>query len=266
MSQPAIITLTSDFGPDSPYVAQMKASILTIARSATIVDVTHSIPPQDIRGGQIVLLDVANRFPRGTIHVAVIDPGVGTNRRVVAIEAGDQIYVGPDNGLLWPLVERAGSATAVHLTNDRCWLPDVSATFHGRDVMAPVAAHLANAVPLRDTGTAIDSASLVASPLPQPECTTGRIVGSVIDVDRFGNLITNITRKQLTAAGLSSDMVIRCGRCVLDSISRAYGHHAPGTVLALLDSQGRLEIAVTNGSACRQLNATRDAVVIVERC
>jgi len=246
-----LITLTTDFGSDSPYVAQMKGVILSICRDAELVDVTHAIGPQNIREGAVVLSDVSSRFPPGTIHVAVIDPGVGTARRLVYAEIGLQRYLAPDNGLLGLLVRRELPRRVIALENAQFWLPQPSRTFHGRDILAPVAAHLAGGLDPAELGPPVDRLEMLECSLPRKDGS--RIVGEVLYVDSFGNLITNIGAGELAALGEPSRVTVECGGREIAGIVPTYGSALPGELLALLDSQGRLEIAVAHGSAARTL-------------
>ncbi|MCA9211061.1 MAG: SAM-dependent chlorinase/fluorinase, partial [Planctomycetales bacterium] len=190
-----IVTLTTDFGEVGSYVGQMKGVILSLARQAAIVDITHSIGPQNVRQAAMILDEATRRFPAGTVHVAVIDPGVGTTRRILAARIGSQYYVAPDNGLLSLLASRYEGNVFVELTERKYWLPEVSATFHGRDIMAPVAARLLGGLAIEWLGRPINQ--LHECVWPEPALQANRIVGQVIAVDTFGNAITNIDRDHL---------------------------------------------------------------------
>jgi len=190
-----VITLTTDFGTDSPYVAAMKGTILSINPDATLVDITHAIPPQDVRRGSIVLEGVAERFPAGTIHVAVVDPGVGTDRAIIYVEIGRHRYVAPNNGLLSRLAARTAPSKIIRLENREYWLPEVSSTFHGRDIMAPVAAHLSLGVPPERLGPPV--LGLIEIEWPEVRQSLKRLEGVVQEIDSFGNLITNVTAEMI---------------------------------------------------------------------
>ena len=193
----SVITLLTDFGTDSPYVAMMKGVIFSINPHVTIVDITHAIPPQDIRSAAFVLNEVCRRFPSGTVHLAVVDPGVGTDRDLVYLEIGQQRFVGPDNGL-FSRVARDRVITRIHVLAERdYWLPEISATFHGRDIMAPVAARLSLGLDPVLVGPRLER--LVDLAWPQAQVGARQIVGEIQAVDSFGNLITNITSAQLSA-------------------------------------------------------------------
>jgi len=257
----SIITLTTDFGTSSPYVAQMKAAILGIAPDATLVDITHAIRPQDVRQGAIVLAATAPHFPLGSIHLAVVDPGVGTSRPLVAARIDSRLYVAPDNGLLSRLTASVPAEQIVELAERRYWRAAVSRTFHGRDIMAPVAAHLAGGVELAALGPPRDR--LVSLDWPLPEVAPGRISGRVESIDSFGNLVTNISGELLDAASAGS-VRIRCGDTrPIAGLSATYGQQPAGTLVALIGSGGLLEIASVNGSAANALGAGVDAPVEV---
>jgi len=246
-----LITLTTDFGIGSPYVAQMKGVVLSICREVDLVDITHAVSPQNIREGAIVLADATPRFPPGTIHVAVVDPGVGMSRQIVYAEIGSQRYVAPDNGLLSLLVRQYRPGLIVALENGNYWAPKPSQTFHGRDIMAPVAAHLASGRDPVELGPRL--ASLVALDWPEPRKSTSRIDGQVLVVDSFGNLITNIRREDVAALGEPRSLTIDCSGRLIRGIVPTYGAALPGEIVALFDSQGRLEIAKVGGNAAAEL-------------
>lgn len=243
---PAVITLTSDFGTRDTYVAEMKAVILGITRAVHLVDLTHEIAPRDVPGGAFALHRAAPRFPPRTIHLAVVDPGVGTPRRALVVAASDQLFVGPDNGLFTPFLDAPGW-TAFELTAPEYRLPRVTSTFHGRDVFAPAAAHLALGVPAPAFGPPVhDPVRLAALRGQSGEAPRGQ----VLHVDRFGNLVTSITEEAVARLGTAVDVRIGGRRLPL---VRTYGDLRRGTVGALIGSDGRLEVAVRDGSAARVL-------------
>ena len=249
--QSGIITLTTDFGERDPYVAMMKGVILSINPDAGIVDITHQVPAGSIGEGASVIKEAYTYFPSGTVHVGVIDPGVGGKRRPIAVLAGNHSFVGPDNGLLWPLMETQGHTDVIHLKEKRYWMDKISPTFHGRDIFAPVAAHLSLGVSPFLLGEKIDNPSTLSSPLPlKKNCD---LAGEVIRVDHFGNIITNITREHLSPFLTSKDLTIKIGGLVLREISTTYDDVPEGQPLALIGSSGRLEIAVNMGRAADYL-------------
>jgi S-adenosylmethionine hydrolase len=259
----SIITLTTDFGTGSPYVAQMKGVILSIDPEAVLIDVTHAISPQDVRQGALVLEEVAPRFPKHSIHLCVVDPGVGTERKIVCAEIGGRFYIAPDNGLLSRLAANGPVAGIVALTNRAYWLPSVSATFHGRDILAPVAAHLSLGVGLDDLGEPVDRQKLVQLDWQQVTVEADRIVGAVISIDAFGNLITNIGADVLATAVCRGPVVVHCAGQTMGGISRTYAEREPGSLVALVGSGGKLEIAVVNGNAAQTFQGKAGDAVIV---
>jgi len=258
-----IITLTTDFGVSSPYVAQMKGEILSRNREAVVVDITHAIAPQNVVEGAMVLADVARRFPTDTIHVAVIDPGVGTSRRLLYAEIDSQRYIAPDNGLLTLVVRRSTPTTLIELREDSYWNGQVSSTFHGRDILAPLAAHLSLGAEPARLGASANSLFLLS--LPEPQIATDHIVGHVLLADSFGNLITNIYREQVCALAAPELLSVTCKERMVCGISRTYGDRRPGEIVALFDSQGRLEIAVAHGNAAKLIGAELGTSIVVRR-
>ncbi|HPM84635.1 MAG TPA: SAM-dependent chlorinase/fluorinase [Candidatus Anammoximicrobium sp.] len=249
----SILTLTTDFGSGSPYVAQIKGVILSIHPHAVLVDITHDIAPQDVRQGALVLEDVTPRFPESSIHVAVVDPGVGTDRRVLAAEIGRRYYIAPDNGLLGRLIGRDPDARVMALTKREYWLSAVSATFHGRDILAPVAAHLSLGTALEELGEAWDQPVQVS--WPEAVVEKNRLQGEIIAIDTFGNLISNITQDLIAATRAPDAATVHCGGRTISGIVATYGQRPPGTPIALVGSSNRLEIAVVNGNAAVELRA-----------
>ncbi|XXF81301.1 SAM-dependent chlorinase/fluorinase [Myxococcaceae bacterium GXIMD 01537] len=256
-----LVSLLTDFGLADTYVGQIKAAILRIAPEALLVDLTHEIPAQDVRTGAFLLWTAVEAFPPGSLHLAVVDPGVGSDRRAVAVRSrrGD-IFVGPDNGLIVPALERLGGlAEAIELSEPLFWGPRRSRTFHGRDIFAPVVGHLASGVPLAHLGKAIPS---LESPytFPPPTHENGWPVGEVIHVDAYGNLITS-----LTAEFLPERFTVHIGSAVIpDAPHPHYQAVAPGELLALMGSAGLLEISARDGSAHAVLGASRGERVRIE--
>lgn len=249
-----ITTLTTDFGPGSPYVAQMKGVLLSIHPQITIVDISHTIAPQDVMGGAFVWGETCHHFPPGTIHVAVVDPGVGTSRAIVAAELGAQVFIAPDNGLLSIVQQRYPTQRLVRLENRAFWREEISPTFHGRDILAPVAAHLSRGVALDELGPPLKR--LVQLEIPRPHREPQNIQGCVLHVDTFGNLITNIEAALFAGDITPGQMRIRCRTARIDGLVATYGAGKPGTLVALMGSSHRLEIALVDGSAAAALEAT----------
>lgn len=259
------IALLTDFGTSDHYVAQMKGVILGIAPGVSIVDVTHEIPPQDVRRGAFLLDDLhrAGVFCAGTVHVAVVDPGVGSERSLVAVAADDQFYIAPDNGLLTLILDRASTTDIISLSKQQFQRSAVSSTFHGRDVMAPAAAHLARGLPFRELGTRYEREPVRLSNL-HPVILPRQIEGSIAWVDRFGNLVTNINVDLLSE--IPSDRLrLTCDRRKLVGLKRFYAEVPAGEPLLLIGSSGRLEIAVNGGSAAHLFGASAGDRVIVDR-
>jgi S-adenosylmethionine hydrolase len=256
-----IITLLTDFGLEDGYVAAMKGVIAGIAPDARLVDITHLVPPQDVAFARFRLLTVAPFFPAGTVHLAVVDPGVGTARRALGVRSrSGSFFVGPDNGVLTGALEADPPVAAVELSEPGAWrTPDPSATFHGRDIFSPVAAHLANGTALESLGRAVTRDQLVKLELPHWERVAGGATGAIQAVDRFGNLITNVPGTALAAHASWSATV--SGRTLPGH--RTYGDVPPGSALALVGSHGFVELAVHRGDARRGLGvAVGDRVQI----
>jgi len=255
-----VITLLTDFGLADFFVGAMKGAILSIHREATIVDLTHLIPPQDIWAAAITLADGIETFPEGTIHVAVVDPGVGSQRRAVLIETARFFFIGPDNGLFTLALEEDPPHRVIQITNARFFRHPVSRTFHGRDVFAPVAAWLARGVPPSEFGPEI--AELQRLPIPRVERlgpTHWR--GQIIHVDRFGNLITNVTARDVPLEALRAGGRLRVNGHEVAALRTHYQEAAEGEVFALIGSTGRLEISIRQGSAATTLGVGRGAAV-----
>jgi S-adenosyl-L-methionine hydrolase (adenosine-forming) len=262
-----LITLTTDFGLTDSYVAQMKGVILGIAPDATLVDITHQVPPQDIVAGSVILADAVGAFPPDTIHLVVVDPGVGSERRAVAVETKSRgerpgpRFVAPDNGVLTGALQQFPLRRAVRLAERRFWRTDVSHTFHGRDVFAPVAAHLARGIELTEFGPPLDW-DLILLPSVLPVVGADEIRGHIVRTDSFGNLITNIDAS-LIPEEVRSRVAIEIGMQRIDGISRFYGEKQAGELLALFGSSGRLEIAIRDGHAGQVLAAWSGEEVVV---
>lgn len=249
MARHPIITLLTDFGTVDPFIGQMKGVIAMRCPRATVIDLTHAIEPQNVRQAGYVLADSWRFFPPGTIHTAVVDPGVGSARRIIAARVDDQLLIAPDNGLLTAVFADVPPTRVRVLENPDLFLKSVSNTFHGRDKFAPAAGLFAAGLKFEDAGATVDDWQTLA--LPQPTVADdGAVTGEVILIDRFGNLITNIRGPQLPAL----PEVALAGRR-LAGLKRAYVEVAPGEPLAIISSAGRLEIAVNQGSAAEHFNA-----------
>ena len=251
MKPSGIITLTTDFGRSDPYVAMMKGVILSINPDAKIIDVTHQISASSIKEGGLIIKDSYTYFPSGTVHVGVVDPGVGSTRRPIAVLVENYIFVGPDNGLFSTIIETQRHTDVIHLKEKRYWMNSISPTFHGRDIFAPVAAHLSLGVDPFCMGEKIDNPTPLAYPLPRENNTD--LVGEIIRVDHFGNLITNITREHLSPFLSSKGLIIKIGSLILKKISTTYNDVPEGQPLALIGSSNVLEIAINMGNAQNDL-------------
>ena len=257
------VTLTTDFGLQDAYVGAMKGVIAGIAPQAQMIDLSHHIPPQDIQKGAFVLWSAVDTFLQGSVHLAVVDPGVGSDRRAIAAEAGGQFFVGPDNGLLWPALQRFPSIRVVHLDQPRFWRAEISSTFHGRDIFASVAAHLAAGTPLRELGTPIDDP--VEIDLFDIHGDGKRIWGRVIAVDHFGNLCTNLSRGALRGIEDLDACRLHVGEHKIQGgLSRTFSDVQPGEIVVYFNSFGLLEIAARDGYAARILDIRTHAPVWIE--
>ena len=256
-----VIALLTDFGLRDHYVAAMKGVMLGICPDATFLDVTHEITPQDVLEGALELEAVARYLPPGTVVVGVVDPGVGSLRRGIAIEAGGLRFVGPDNGLFSLAVGPRTPDLAVEITNGAFMRDSISRTFEGRDRFAPVAAWLARGAHVSECGPV--ASDLVALTVPRAVVTPERIDGVVLREDRFGNLMTNIRRDDLSVVGLQAS--VRVADTTITALSATYADVAHGALCALVGSTDRLEIATNGGSATAILGVARGAAVHVLR-
>ncbi len=258
-----IITLLTDFGIRDGYPGVMKGVIWKIAPEVQIADISHTIKPQNILHGALALARTTLFFPAGTIHVAVVDPGVGTERRPIGLHLGEHYFIGPDNGLFTLVLERAEDnherVQLVHLDQPQYWLPEISHVFHGRDIFAPSAAHLATGVPLEKLGTLIQDP--VRLQIPRPEAISGGgLRGEVMEIDTFGNLSTNIEQSDLLNLG---EISVRVAGRRIDGLVSTFGDRPKGTLIALYGTSHDLIISVVNGDAARTLNMSLGDIVKV---
>lgn len=258
------VTLLSDFGLRDPYVAEMKAVILTICPQARIVDISHLIQKFNIRMGAFVLASATRYFPKGAIHVAVVDPGVGTKRRALLAETKHAFYIGPDNGLLMLAAQREGIRHVYAISNPKLMLPQVSSTFHGRDMFAPAAAHLANRTPPSDFGQEISD--YVVPRFAKPVLKPRELMGEILHIDDFGNIITNITRDDLEKMRVKPKQMLSTkmkNKSWNIRFCTAYGDVPQKTVLTLIGSHDFFEIAVNQGNASKKFRTkVGDAVKV----
>jgi S-adenosylmethionine hydrolase len=260
MASQGIVTLLSDFGWQDGYVGIIKGAIACINPQLSVIDITHQIPAHNIAAGRFCLMNAYLYFPRETVHVAIVDPGVGSQRRGVAVALQEGFLVGPDNGLLSGVLNLSSALAAVELTQPRYWrVRQPSSTFHGRDIFAPVGAHLASGVPLEALGNPIPPESLVQLAIPSAQVQAQEIVGSIQYIDIFGNLITNIPAAAVMGKTWSvaiADRTIPQGR--------AYSDVQPGECLGLIGSHGWLEIAANGESAQARLQVREGDRAIVK--
>jgi hypothetical protein len=257
-----VITLTTDFGTADWFVGTMKGVIAGIAPGATVVDVTHGIPRGDLRAGAFALAASCRFFPKHTIHVAVVDPGVGSARAAIAVQTASALFVGPDNGVLSWALRGEKIKTIRRLENEQYFFHPVSRTFHGRDVFAPVAAHLSRGVNIRRLGPPADD--FIRLPWPEPIRETHQVRGEVVHVDRFGNAITNLTADEVRGRSAAAPVVVVRGKS-LCAVAAFYQAVRRGQPVAVVGSSGFLEIAVNGGNAAKRL-ALRVGTPVVVRC
>jgi len=253
-----IISLLSDFGLKDSYVAEMKAVILGICENAQIVDISHAVSKFDVRMGAFVLASAAPCFPKGSLHVAVVDPGVGLERRPIVVETKHSLFVGPDNGLLMLAAKKEGTKHVYAISNAEFMLKRVSKTFHGRDVFAPVAAYLAKGQALSEMGLEING--YLVPEFAEPSVKAGRIDGEVLHIDDFGNVITNISAKHL------SEIAVKEGNYLSIKLNKksarlkycsTYGKVKVNELLTLIGGHGFFEVAMNQGNAAAKLKAKK---------
>lgn len=257
---PPIITLTTDFGTQDHYVSAMKAVILGIAPGVRMVDISHQIPPQDVMAAAWVVKNAAMLFPPETVHMVVVDPGVGSRRNPIAIRIQDQFFVGPDNGIFSLIAEEYGY-DAVRLSNKAYWRDAPSATFHGRDIFAPVAAHLAGGADFGALGEPVHE--LVTYRWAVPISDKDGIQGWIVHIDRFGNLISNIPSSLIERSVGSSKFRIYVGNMILEEMVPTYSSVPDGEPAACIGSSGTLEIAINKGNAREMLGVEKGAQISI---
>jgi S-adenosylmethionine hydrolase len=262
MNPSGIITLITDFGVSDPYAAMMKGVILSINTAAKVIDVTHQIRTGSVLQAAGLLLETFPYFPAGTVHVAVVDPGVGSDRRLIAIQARSHWFVGPDNGVFWPVLKDERGALVVELTETEYFLPHVTRTFHGREIFAPVAAHLSLGVSLDRMGRIIKNP--VQLNLPAPHEDENALYGRIIRVDHFGNIITNIPSVTLVRFLGAAMPCVEVGSLAIRRLSHIYANVGEGEPLALINSSGLLEVAVNLGRASDYLGADPAEIIGME--
>jgi S-adenosylmethionine hydrolase len=252
-----LVTLSTDFGAASPYVAAMKGVLLGVNRDARLLDLSHSLPPQNIRHAAYFLAQAVPYFPDNTLHVCVVDPGVGSERAILYAEAGSQRLLAPDNGCLTEVLKVLGGPTQIRrLTEQKFWRKSISSTFHGRDIFAPAAGHLSHGLNPAELGPEVTD--MVQLELPQPRRGESWLEGEVAFVDDFGNLISNVPVEMLP-----SKFEVTVGDQNIRHYVRSYAEAKPGELIALISSDGHLEIALVNGNAAHKLRADSGTAVTV---
>jgi S-adenosylmethionine hydrolase len=254
-----IVALLTDFGLKDPYVGVMKGVILGVNPNARIIDLSHDIGSQDVLEAYFLLSNSYRYFPAGTVFVAVVDPGVGSDRAIVAVEAERHTFLAPDNGLLGFLEKDGRIRRIVQVSNDAYFLKPVSNTFHGRDIFAPVAGHLSQGIDLPRLGPEVRGIQKIAAPAPKMT-REGVIVGEIVSIDRFGNLVTNIPGDRLAAA---DTVEVKVGKATIRRLSTSYASMKKGELLAIAGSTGTLEISVNTGDARKKTGAKIGGVVRV---
>ena len=259
----SIITLTTDFGVDDEYVGVMKGVILSINPAAIIVDITHHIKPQDLIQTAYTIKCSYKYFTKGSIHIVVVDPGVGSDRAILAVEMMGYVFLAPDNGVLSLVMDEGNIDSIVRIDNSNYFLDSVGRTFHGRDIFAPVGAHISMGVEIKELGTLIDQKDLVYLDVQKPHISgEGELVGTIVSVDRFGNLITDIEFESIEKfCKPDRELQIIIGKIRITGLSKSYESVKPQTPLAIIGSRGYLEIAVNSGSAGRSFVADKGDTV-----
>lgn len=262
MKASGFVTLMTDFGIADGFVGIMKGVIYTINPKAVIIDISHEIQAQDIHGAAFLLEASYKYFPAGTVHTVVVDPGVGSQRRSVAIETDRYYFVAPDNGVFTPVLHNENVLNVVELTEQRYFLDRISNTFHGRDIFAPIAAYLSKGVPMDKMGGKAEN--LIRLDFPEPEVDQVGITGKIIHIDRFGNLITNISQGLFDKIISGRHFSINLADVKLDRVNTAYAGVDAGEPLAIFNSFDSLEIGINCGSAAKILNSQKGDIVRIK--
>ena len=250
-----IITLTTDFGYEDHYVGSMRGVILSINREAIISDIAHNLPKYDIVKAAFMIPNFIKLYPKDAIHVVVVDPGVGTNRKPIVIETEIGTFIGPDNGVFSIVLENCGDYNAFEVSNKEYMLENVSSTFHGRDIFAPAAGHISNGIDAKKFGQPIEAPTMLNLPVPIVHSKT--IDGQIIYTDSFGNLITNITQDMT-----SYIKEIHIGEFAIDTVAKSYQDVVKGELLAIIGSSGFLEISVNQGDASKIIQGHKSVKII----
>jgi S-adenosyl-L-methionine hydrolase (adenosine-forming) len=256
-----IITLTTDFGTDDTYVAAMKGVILSINPKATIIDITHSILPQNIREAAFIFSTAYRYFPRGTIHVLVVDPGVGSNRKELLVQTETYYFLAPDNGVLSYVFQNEKTKHVIQLENQKYFRQPISHTFHGRDIFAPIAAHLSLGVSISKLGSKVEK--LIKFPIPEPGIVDNHIYAHILHIDHFGNIITDISKEFWNKTIGKKRFAISIGKKKITQIKKTFADGKFGDIIAYYGSAGFLEIAIVSGNAVSKLNLTLDSPIVI---
>jgi S-adenosylmethionine hydrolase len=261
----SIITLLTDFGEKDEFVGVMKGVILGVNPAVSLIDITHRIDPQDIVQAAYLIPSYYPFFPKGTVHIIVVDPGVGSDRPIIALEMAGHVFLAPDNGVLSLLLDSGDIDSIVNVNNQNYFLAPVSQTFHGRDIFAPVGAHISIGIDVGKTGIPLGKRDLVRLDIQKPHLTNrGKLVGAIISIDRFGNLITNIKLSDVNESfGTHPDAILQVevGERKIEGLSESYQGAGNDNLLAIIGSRGYLEIAVNRGSAHEHLNVNKGDLV-----
>jgi len=249
------ITLTTDFGLDDEYVGVVKGVLLSFLPDVQLVDITHSIAPQDIQKAAMIIDRACRFFPEATVHLAVVDPGVGSARRLLAIKTSRSFFVGPDNGIFTAILQSESTIKIHHITNSNLFLSPVSSTFHGRDIMAPIAARLQAGMDIGKVGPLVASNSCRMLPVSSPQIAGHQLTGEIICRDRFGNLRTNISEQTIKAFAGRREITLRIGSKKIAGVCSTYAEASAGELIAVMDSFGSMEIAIVCGNAAGELHA-----------
>lgn len=263
----SIITLLTDFGLNDEYAGTMKGVILSVNPSATIIDITHNIDPHDIIQAAFTIKSSYKFFPKGTVHVVIVDPGVGGSRAIIAIEMAGHIFLAPNNGILTLLVEEGNITEIIRVDNKKFFLKSVSRTFHGRDIFAPVSAYISSGIKINNTGTPINKNELVKLSIPKPGISDkGELVGAIVSIDHFGNLITNIDSdclRNFCRPDAEKKLEIKIDNSKIRGLSESYENSALNSPLVIIGSRGYLEIAINCGSAKKYFKAEKGDTIKV---
>ncbi|MEJ2057067.1 MAG: SAM-dependent chlorinase/fluorinase [Desulfofustis sp.] len=259
------IVLTTDFGNTDEYVGVLKGVILSINPTVRIIDLNHAVPPQDISRAAHLVGRNRRYFPAGAIHLCIVDPGVGSNRRIIVVKDTAQFYIGPDNGVFSSILSQAESLDVYELTNESWFLEDPGTTFHGRDIMAPAAARISLGEPIKDAGPPVDPATCVIIPPCVPLCSDDRIIGEIIHIDHFGNLVSNIDRLEINRLSGAGNVVVQLRSARIPFKQCSYADLAENEVSAIINSSDLLEICVKNGNGAALTQARKGDRVILSR-